>query len=433
MPNQVTLTFAGDADELARAAKKAEQATQGVGDQAVKSSDDFAQAAKGSADFTTKLGSLGAGVSGVSGAIDDASGTLQAFVDVQNANKERAQQQKRALQDVKQAQEDYNQALRDGRQATIDVNQAAVDLEQAQLDQTTAQKAYNTAVKEHGRNSDEAKQALIDMKQAGVDVTQAQEDQQQATRDAAQATIDAKDAQLDLTDAQSAANPPDTAKWAQDLQMYAPLLQGLVGIIGLVSAAQMAWNLVQLASPTTWIVLGILALVAVIVLIATKTTWFKDAWKAAWGWIKDAASNSWDFIKKIPGWIGDAFSKVAGYITRPFRSAFNFVADAWNSTVGRLSFTFPGWVPGLGGDTISVPHIPKFHSGGTVGGTPGSEQLAILQAGETVSPATGSSGGGDFVIRSGGSQFEDLLVEVLAGAIKRRGGNVQTVLGFGRG
>lgn len=199
------------------------------------------------------------------------------------------------------------------------------------------------------------------------------------------------------------------------------------------AGAQWLMNTALLASPITWIVVGIIALVAIIVLIATKTDWFQKAWKVAWGWIKNAASGAWDFIKKIPGWIGTAFSKIAGFISTPFKTAFNFIADAWNNTAGKLSFTFPRWIPGIGGNTISVPHIPKFHSGGVVPGTPGSEMLAILQAGERVSPATSSGGGGDIVIRSGGSKLDDLLVEILSGAIRNRGGNVQRVLGGARG
>lgn len=114
-------------------------------------------------------------------------------------------------------------------------------------------------------------------------------------------------------------------------------------------------------------------------------------------------------------------------MTWPFRTAFNYISDAWNSTIGSLSWTVPGWVPFIGGNSISVPHIPRFHGGGTVPGPPGQEQLAILQGGEEVSTTRG--GGGDIVIRSGGSQLDELLVEVLARAVRRRGGNVQRVLG----
>lgn len=205
----------------------------------------------------------------------------------------------------------------------------------------------------------------------------------------------------------------------------------LIPALGKAKVAIMGMNLSLFTSPITWIIAGIVLLVAAIVLIATKTDWFQRAWRASWGWIKNAASNTWDFIKKIPGWIESAFKKVAGFISAPYRAAFNLIADAWNNTIGRLHFTIPGWIPGIGGNSISVPHLPHFHSGGIVGGTPGSETLAVLQAGERVTPASSGGAGQVIEIRSGGSRMDDLLVEILARAIGRRGGNVQVVLGNG--
>lgn len=425
--NKVVLEFAGDATKLAREAKQANNAVEKFGSGVKSTSNDMNNASKSNEEYLGKLSKLGNVVDGASTAIDDAGAAVQAFADIQSAGANKIQKHERALNDVRQAQEDYSQALRDGKQSAIDSDQAEVDLTQARLDQATTLKAYNDAVKEFGRNSVEAKQAQIDMQQAGVDVKQAQEDQAQATRDASQALIDAKGAQLDLNEAQTEANPPDIQKWANDINMYTPLLSGLVGVMGLVTAAQWLWNIAQLASPTTWIILGIVALVAVIVLIATKTRWFQTAWTASWRWIKHAASNTWDFIKKIPGWIGSAFSRVAGFITRPFRSAFNFVADAWNNTIGRLSWSVPGWIPGIGGNSISVPHIPKFHTGGTVPGAPGSEMLAMVQAGETITPA-GKSSGSD-IIHTQIVIDSQVLMDVISKGVRGMGGNVQSVLG----
>lgn len=194
------------------------------------------------------------------------------------------------------------------------------------------------------------------------------------------------------------------------------------------TAAQWLLNASLLASPITWIVVGIVALVAVIVVIAAKTDWFQRAWRASWSSIKDAAASAWSFIGRIPGWTGDAFAKVAGFITRPYRAAFNAVARAWNSTVGRLSWTVPSWVPEFGGRSISVPNLPTFHAGGRVPGAPGQNVLAVLQAGETVTSAAGRAGT-TLTIDSAGAQLDDLLVEILRQAITVRGGNVQTVLG----
>lgn len=422
--NAVTLTFAGDASKLTKAAAQARAATDDVAAATAQAGDTMGRAAAGSRDLATRMGSLGAATDGASTAIGDAAGTMQALADIQQFSERKAIELSRALADVEQAnldarqavrdlaqaQLDQNQAFLDARQAGIDVEQAAIDVEQANLDAATAQRDYNAAVKEHGPNSAEARQAAIDLKQAQADLkqanldsqqatadaAQAQEDGKQATEDAAQAARDAADAQINLRDAQMNANPPDLQRWADQMNLISPLLSGLIGVVALVTAAQWAWNAAQLASPTTWIVLAIVALIAVIVLIAVKTTWFQDLWRAAWGGIKSAAAATWDFIKQIPGWVGSAFSKIGDAISKPFKAGFNMAANAWNSTIGKLSWTVPSWVPAIGGNTISVPQIPTFHTGGVVPGAPGQEVLALLQAGETVTPAgqSAASGGG---------------------------------------
>ncbi len=204
-----------------------------------------------------------------------------------------------------------------------------------------------------------------------------------------------------------------------------------------VAAATKVWagvqwllNIALLANPIVLIVAAILVLVAVIVLIATKTTWFQTIWRLAWTWVKNAAVDVWSWLKDLPHKMGAVFSLLAGAITAPFRFAFNLVARAWNATIGSLSWSVPGWIPGIGGRTISAPHLPTFHTGGVVPGAPGSQMLAVLQAGERVTPA----GGGGLVleIRSAGSRLDDLLVAVLARAVAERGGNVQRVLGGSR-
>lgn len=57
---------------------------------------------------------------------------------------------------------------------------------------------------------------------------------------------------------------------------------------------------------------------------------------------------------------------VADVITAPFKAAFNMVAWLWNNTIGKLSFTVPSWVPGLGGKGFDVPDITMLAQGGIV-------------------------------------------------------------------
>lgn len=222
---------------------------------------------------------------------------------------------------------------------------------------------------------------------------------------------------------------------------------------GVATAAQWAWNIAMTANPIGLIIAAVVALIAVIVLIATKTTWFQTIWQAVWGaivayfnFVKDMYIRAWNlmwdigvkvinWIKGVPGMIGSAFSRLFDIITAPWRAAFNFIARAWNNTIGRLSWTIPSWVPGIGGNSISAPRLPQFHSGGRIPGSPGENVVAMLQAGETV----GSRSASDrretrqTTILRGGNAFWDMVVDEIAATVGRRGGDVEVVLGGRRG
>lgn len=204
----------------------------------------------------------------------------------------------------------------------------------------------------------------------------------------------------------------------------------LVGVIAAVTAVQWAWNIAMTANPIGLIIVGVAALIAAIVFLATKTKFFQTIWRVAWGGIKAAAVAVFDWFRLLPLRMGAVFSLLGRAITAPFRAAFNLVATMWNNTIGKLHWTIPAWVPGIGGSSISAPRLPKFHRGGVAPGAPGTEMLAILQAGERVSPA----GARDRVVvefRSSGSAVDDLIVEIVRRAADRMGGDVQ--LAFGRG
>ena len=201
------------------------------------------------------------------------------------------------------------------------------------------------------------------------------------------------------------------------------ILIPLIAVIAAVTIAQWAWNVAMTANPIGLIIVGIAALVAAIVWVATKTTFFQDVWNASWGWIKRTAVDVWEWLRMLPERIGSVFSTIADFITAPFRAAFNFIADAWNNTIGKLSWSVPSWVPVIGGNTISVPQLRKFHSGGIVPGLPGSEMIGILQAGEQITPAGQSTGGGTTVI-----VYVD-GVKAVQKFVKDNGGVVQVALG----
>jgi hypothetical protein len=110
---------------------------------------------------------------------------------------------------------------------------------------------------------------------------------------------------------------------------------------------------------------------------------------AAWEAIKTgvAWSLQWivDQVKSAPGSIADAARGMFDGIKEAFKSALNWIIDKWNS----LEFKIPGYdPPGPGpkfdGFTLSVPQLPRFHSGGVIPGPIGREVPILAQAGETV-------------------------------------------------
>lgn len=203
--------------------------------------------------------------------------------------------------------------------------------------------------------------------------------------------------------------------------LIAPLVSAGSVIFGTVVPAVWSFTAALLANPITWVVIGIVALIAILVLLINHFDLVKAAWETVTKWLGDRVHDVGAFFSwlgdMIPKWIGAAFdwiknafwtvvqwhiqagevlgrvfANIGNAILAPFKWAFNEISDAWNKTIGSLSWTVPGWVPFIGGNTISAPRLPHFHSGGVVPGAPGSETLAVLQAGETVTPVGGSSG-----------------------------------------
>lgn len=235
------------------------------------------------------------------------------------------------------------------------------------------------------------------------------------------------------------------------LGALAVIIGVILGVYKVWIALQTALNIVMMLNPIGLIVIAIIGLIAIIVGLWLKFEGFRNFWKGAWeliwgaiksvwAWIKDnwplliaiitgpfgwivavivknwdtisgaaksawkavvnAAKSAWDWIKELPGKIRDAFLRIGEFISRPFRSGFNAISRAWNSTVGRLSWTVPSWVPGVGGRTISAPRLPMLARGGHIIGAglavvgEAGPELVHLGRGATVQPLTGGAAGG---------------------------------------
>ncbi|MCM8550074.1 phage tail tape measure protein [Streptomyces sp. STCH 565 A] len=133
------------------------------------------------------------------------------------------------------------------------------------------------------------------------------------------------------------------------VSVLVPLVLLLAAGLAGAAAAQWAMNSALLANPMTWIVLGILALVAAIVLIAQRTTFFQDLWSSVWGSITTAFDDTVDWIGDRIAWFGTLPGLLGGWFD-----------DAKNAATGKLTELVlwiagvPGWVFGVlsgwGGD-----------------------------------------------------------------------------------
>jgi hypothetical protein len=173
-------------------------------------------------------------------------------------------------------------------------------------------------------------------------------------------------------------------------------------VLGFIQALWAQWGDTIMAGVRTafdiiaTIIGGVLSVVTGI--IKTVTSIIKGDWSGAWDNVKDTVQRGIDFVvtlmSKIGAMVSSALGGLADLITKPFKIAFNNIADLWNNTIGKLSFTFPDWIPGLGGNTIDVPDIPRFSTFGALTlvmppGTDGydvSRQLATFE--RNVAPVT---------------------------------------------
>jgi len=175
-----------------------------------------------------------------------------------------------------------------------------------------------------------------------------------------------------------------------------PALKGLwLSLTTTVIPAIWSFTAALLANPITWIIIGIIALIAIIVLLVKNWDTVKQVVSTVVGWIRDRWNDLMGWFGGIPDWFGRIFGAVGGAISGAFKSAINWVIDRLNWFVDRANDIIAGinWVNPFS-DIPPIPHIPRMHTGtARVPGAPGSEQMAILQAGERVTSAGSASGG----------------------------------------
>ena len=171
------------------------------------------------------------------------------------------------------------------------------------------------------------------------------------------------------------------------------------------AAAQFLFNAAMAANPVTLVVIAIMALVAALVLAYNKSEAFRNVVNGLFDAIKTGVTASVDFIK---GYL----NTVLGF----YKSIFNGIATLWNSSIGKLSFEVPSWVPGLGGKGFSVPKIPMLADGGIVTGP----TLAMIgeRGPEAVIPLNRGGVGGNITVNVYSTLADATLPDKLVNALR---------------
>ena len=125
----------------------------------------------------------------------------------------------------------------------------------------------------------------------------------------------------------------------------AVILGGIAVGIWAWSAAQTALNLAFLANPITWVIVGVVALVAAVIYAWNNFEWFRDAVMAVWdslvtfaGWIGGAFVAVWDAVVAAVMWVGSVFSAVWGAIVTAAQWVGAVFAAVWGGIVAAFQW-----------------------------------------------------------------------------------------------
>lgn len=191
----------------------------------------------------------------------------------------------------------------------------------------------------------------------------------------------------------------EAARWMQGFATWAKenpaLIQAIVIGLGALSLAILAiagvtaiMNATWLASPITWIVLGIVAAVTVVIITITKLAqhwdeimawigqvgenvgrWFSDVWNGIaswwsdlWNGIGDWWASLWDGLFS---WWSDLWNGIVGWLNDLWNGFASWWADLWNglfgwvSDLGQFASDTLGWIGSLSATTdatMTVTH-----------------------------------------------------------------------------
>ena len=124
-----------------------------------------------------------------------------------------------------------------------------------------------------------------------------------------------------------------------------------------VIASCWSWTVALLTNPVTWVVVGIVALIAVLILLWKNwdkvSAWLKDTWNG----VVEKCVACWDWLKNVlgetPNWLLIVLSVFMPFIGLPLLIIKNwdvikeFFANLWNSITTKFNNFFTNFLPSL--------------------------------------------------------------------------------------
>jgi hypothetical protein len=153
---------------------------------------------------------------------------------------------------------------------------------------------------------------------------------------------------------------PKLAAFSQWATENPELLKVVVGGLAAVAAAIVLINVALALNPFALIAGAVVGLGALLVVAYKQFEPFRAVVDAVFGAIKFGVTKI-----AIP---------YINLLLDVWKTVFNAIGFIWNNTLGKISFSLPDWVPGLGGKGFSFPKIPALAQGGIVMGP----QIALI-------------------------------------------------------
>lgn len=136
------------------------------------------------------------------------------------------------------------------------------------------------------------------------------------------------------------------------------------GALGPLIGSVWSFTAALLANPITWIVIGIVALIAGIVLLWTKCEWFRDGVMAIWGKIKEGVAAAGTAIKNVFGGIAGFFGNVLGAARATVTEKLDNMKAAYEAHGGGIRGVAAAAVEGVkGAYTAGFTFLDKLTGG----------------------------------------------------------------------